>query len=95
MIEDRFVVSDELWTELERQLSGKASVGEVTAKDNHLFLEAIFWRDQPHHFWNQINQFCRFRRWAKSSVFEILLKAMSDDTDFEQALIDDAIVSVH
>ena len=44
MDERRFVVSDVLWRRLERHLPGKASDCGVTAKDNRLFLEAVFWR---------------------------------------------------
>ena len=44
MNEQRFVVSDILWQRLEPHLPGKVSDAGVTAKDNRMFLEAIFWR---------------------------------------------------
>ncbi len=44
MNEQRFVVTDRLWIKLEPLLPGKASDAGVTAKDNRLFLEAVFWR---------------------------------------------------
>ena len=44
MDEQRFVVSDVLWRRLEGHLPGKISDCGVTAKDNRLFLEAVFWR---------------------------------------------------
>jgi len=103
MDEQRFVVSDILWQRLEPHLPGKVSDAGATAKNNRLFLEAVFWRvrtgspwrDLPPGFgpWN--SQFRRFRRWAKSGVFESLFKAMSEDTDLEYALIDGTIVQVH
>ena len=103
MIEDRFVVSDYLWVRLEPQLPGKASDSGVTAQNNRLFLEAVFWRvrtgspwrDLPSQFgiWN--SQFRRFRRWAKSGVFESLFKAMSDDPDLEYALIPSRAFLMH
>ena len=91
MIEDRFVVSDELWTPLERQLPGKASDNGVTAKDNRLFFEAVFWRvrtrspwrDLPRHFGNWNGQ---FRRWAKSGVFESLFKAMTPTSNMHSLM---------
>ena len=96
MDEQRFVVSDTLWQRLEPHLPGKVSDAGATAKNNRLFLEAVFWRvrtgspwrDLPPGFgpWN--SQFRRFRRWAKSGVFESLFKAMSEDSDLEYALID-------
>jgi len=40
----RFVVSDVLWQRLEPHLPDKVSDAGATAKDNRLFLEAVFWR---------------------------------------------------
>ncbi len=103
MLSDRFVVSDNLWVRVEPQLPGKASDSGVTAQNNRLFLEAVFWRvrtgspwrDLPSHFGNWNSQFRRFRRWAKAGVFESLFNAMSGDPDLEYALIDGTIVQVH
>lgn len=103
MDEQRFVVSDVLWQRLEPHLPGKTSDCGVTAKDNRLFLEAVFWRvrtgapwrDLPSAFGNWNSQFRRFRRWAKTGVFESLFKALSDDSDLEYALVDGTIVQVH
>ena len=103
MNERRFVVSDALWQRLEPDLPGKVSDAGATAKDNRLFLEAVFWRgrtgspwrDLPPAFGDWNSQFRRFRRWAKSGIFESLFKAMSGDPDREYALIDGTIVQVH
>jgi transposase len=43
--------------------------------------------------WNSVFQ--RFRRWAIKGVFERLFEVLSDEPDFEYALIDGTIVSVH
>ena len=103
MNEQRFVVSDILWQRLEPHLPGKVSDAGVTAKDNRMFLEAVFWRvrtgspwrDLPPAFGRWNSQFRRFRRWAKSGIFESLFKAVSEDPDLEYALIDGTIVQVH
>ena len=103
MNEQRFVVSDALWQRLEPDLPGKVSDAGAPAKDNRLFLEAVFWRvrtgspwrDLPPAFGDWNSQFRRFRRWAKSGIFESLFKAMSGDPDREYALIDGTIVQVH
>ena len=95
MNEQRFVVSDILWQRLEPHLPGKVSDAGVTAKDNRMFLEAVFWRvrtgspwrDLPPAFGHWNSQFRRFRRWARAGVFESLFKAMSEDVDLEYALI--------
>ncbi len=102
MNEQRFVVSDVLWQRLKSHLPGKVSDAGATAKDNRLFLEAVFWRvrtgspwrDLPPAFGHWNSQFRRFRRWAKSGVFESLFKVMSEGPDLEYALIDGTIVQV-
>ena len=103
MNEQRFVVSDVLWQRLKSHLPDKVSDSGATAKDNRLFLQAVLWRvgtgspwrDLPPAFGHWNSQFQRFRRWAKSGVFESLFKAMSEDPDLEYALIDGTIVQVH
>ncbi len=44
---------------------------------------------------NLATQFRRFRRWAAVGVFEKFFEALNQDPDFEYALIDGTIVSVH
>jgi transposase len=100
---DRFVVSDAVWEKVAWLLPGKASDAGVTAKDNRLFLEAVLWRvrtglpwrDLPSGFgrWNSVFQ--RFRRWVRAGVFERIFECLSGEPDFEYALIDGTIVSVH
>lgn len=100
---ERSVLSDSHWSIIAPLLPGKASDCGVTAKDNRLFFEALLWRvrtgapwrDLPSGFgsWNSI--FRRFRRWAKSGVFDRIFNALSGEPDFEYVLIDGTIVSVH
>ena len=100
---ERFVVTDRVWAEVWPHLPGKATDRGVTAADNRLFLEAVLWRvrtgspwrDLPSMFGNWNNVFQRFRRWAKAGVFERLFEGLSEEPDFEYALIDGTIVSVH
>ena len=103
MDQDRLVVSDAVWEKIASLLPGKASDSGVTAKDNRLFLEAVLWRvrtgspwrDLPQGFgrWNSVFQ--RFRRWVRAGVFDRLFERVSDEPDFEYALIDGTIVSAH
>jgi transposase len=87
----RFVITDQLWQRIEPHLPGKVGDAGATAKDNRLFLEAVFWRmrtgspwrDLPPAFGNWNSQFRWFRRWAMAGVFERLFKAMSCDPDFD------------
>ncbi len=97
------MVSDAAWERVASLLPGKASDSGVAARDNRLFLEAVLWRvrtglpwrDLPTAFgrWNSVFQ--RFRRWARAGVFERLFERLSDEPDFEYALIDGTIVTAH
>ena len=99
----RFVVSDAVREKVAPVLPGKVSDPGATARDNRLFLEAVLWRvrtgspwrDLPNEFgrWNSVFQ--RFRRWVRAGVFERLFEWVSDEPDFEYALIDGTIVSAH
>ncbi len=103
MDEQRLVLTNRVWERLAPLLPGKASDSGVTAGNNRLFLEAVFWRvrtgspwrDLPEKFGNWNSQFRRFRRWAERGIFESLFKVMANDPDFEYALIDGTIVPVH
>ena len=99
----RFVVGDAAWERIAPLLPGKATDPGATGKDNRLFLEAVLWRvrtggpwrDLPTEFgrWNSVFQ--RFRRWVRAGVFERLFERVSDEPDFEYALIDGTIVAAH
>ena len=100
---ERLVLADEAWEKVSPHLPGKATDCGVTAANNRLFLEAVLWRvrtgspwrDLPVAFGKSNSVFQRFRRWAKKGVFERLFEVLSEEPDFEYALIDGTIVSVH
>src|SRR3954463_8774512 len=99
----RFVVGDAVWEKVAPLLPGKASDPGATARDNRLFLEAVLWRirtgspwrDLPQGFgrWNSVFQ--RFRRWVRGGVFDRIFERVSEEPDFEYALIDGTIVTAH
>jgi transposase len=53
------------------------------------------WRDLPDAFGKWGSVWKRFRRCALKGVFEQIFAALSEDPDFEYALIDGTIVKVH
>src|SRR5215212_4367427 len=90
---DRFVVSDAVWEKVAPLWPGKASDGGVTAKDNRLFLEAVLWRLRTGPPWRALPE--RFGRWNRAEVFDRLFERVSDEPDFECALIDGTLVTAH
>ncbi len=103
MDRERFVIGDAVWEKIAGLLPGKTSDRGVTARDNRLFLEAVLWRirtglpwrDLPREFGNWNNVFKRFRRWVQAAVFERIFGVLSDEPDFEYAMIDGTIVTAH
>ncbi len=102
MITERLVIRDEVWEKVSPHLPGKVTDRGVTAADNRLFLEAVLWRVRTGSPWRDLppalgkwnSVFQRFLQWAKKGVFEHLFEVLSENPDFEYALIDSTIVSV-
>jgi transposase len=100
---DRNVLSKEQWERVAPLLPSKRSDPGRRAADNRLFLEAVLWiartgapwRDLHEQFGNWNSVFRRFHRWALKGVFETIFKHLSQDPDFEYALIDGTIIRVH
>jgi transposase len=100
---DRFVIGDAVWAKIEPLMRGKASDPGATARDTRLFVEAVLWRVRTGLPWRDLaaafghwnTVFQRFRRWAKAGVFERIFQSLSDEPDFEYALIDGTIVTAH
>ena len=96
-------MSDAQWERVAPLLPGKPGDPGRSAENNRLFLEAILWmartgtpwRDLHERFGKWNSAFRRFRRWATKGVFESLFKSLSDDPDFEYAIVDGTIVRVH
>lgn len=99
----RRVLSDAQWAIIEPFSLGKKSDPGQTGGDPRLFMEAVLWivrtgaqwRELPREFgkWNSV--FKRFPRWVKADAFYRMFKALSQDADFEYAMIDGTIVKVH
>ena len=101
--EVRLVLSDAQWRRIEVLCAGKTSDPGVTGRDNRMFVEGVLWiartgspwRDLPAVFgeWNSVFQ--RFSRWSRGGVWHRIFAALSDDPDFEYAIIDSTIVRAH
>ncbi len=103
MFQDRFVITDRMWTLMEPHCLGKVTDPGRTGSDGRLFLEAVLWiartgspwRDLPGSFGNWNTVFKRFREWVKRDVFKRIFDALSGEPDMEYAMIDATIVKVH
>src|SRR5688500_10365002 len=99
----RHEISDAAWERIEPLLPGRAGDVGVTAADNRLFIDAVYWivktcapwRDLPPRFgrWNSVFQ--RFNRWSKKGVWRRLAEVWSDDSDLEWVMIDSTVVRAH
>lgn len=96
-------LTDRQWQRIEHLVPGKEGDKGRTGEDNRLFVDGVLWivrtgvpwRDLPPLFghWNSV--YMRFRRWTRNGVWENLFKALADDPDFEQVMIDAIIVRAH
>jgi len=99
----RHEISQSAWERIEHLLPGRPGDVGVTAADNRLFINAVYWitktgapwRDLPARFgrWNSVFQ--RFNRWSKKGVWQRLAAALSEDADLEWLLIDSTVVRAH
>ena len=100
---NRNVLSEEQWERVMPLCAGKPGDPGRSGENNRLFLEAVLWiartgapwRDMPAAFGNWNSVFQRFRRWAVKGTFRRIFAILSDDPDFEYAIIDGTIVRVH
>ena len=99
----RTVLTDAQWERIAPLVPGKKGDPGRSGEDNRRFVEGVLWmvrtgapwRDLPEYFGKWSSVWKRFRRWALKGVFEKLFQALSDEPDFEYALIDGTIVKVH
>jgi len=94
---------DDQWAKIEGLLPGREETVGVTAKDNRLFVEAVFyryragipWRDLPERFGDFRVIHTRHTRWSKSGVWKRVFERLADDPDNEYAMMDSTIVRAH
>lgn len=103
MTTQRHALRDDQWERIKDLLPGRAGAVGVTAVDNRLFVEAVLyryhtgipWRDLPTAFGPFRQVHTRYRRWAKTGVWERVFAVLAADADHEYAMIDSTIVRAH
>ena len=99
----RHDISDEIWIKLEPHLPGRKGCWGTVAKDNRLFINAVFWilrtgapwRDLPPDYGDWKNTHRRFCRWRDKDIWSNLLKLLVKDADYEWLMIDATHCKVH
>jgi transposase len=99
----RHDISDTVWSLLEPHLPGRAGAWGGKARDNRLFINAVFWilrtgapwRDLPPDYGDWKNTHRRFCRWRDSGVWEALLEQLVTEPDYEWLMIDASHIKVH
>jgi transposase len=99
----RHDISDKVWSLLEAHLPGRKGTWGGIAKDNRLFINAVFWilrtgapwRDLPPDYgdWKNIQR--RFCRWRDKGTWEHLLNVLIEDPDYEWLMLDSSHIKVH
>ena len=99
----RHDISDRIWELLEPLLPGRPGSWGGKARDNRLFINAVFWilrtgapwRDLPPDYGDWKNTHRRFCRWRDKGIWEKLLEQLVVDPDFEWLMIDATHIKVH
>ena len=99
----RHDLSDEAWALIESHLPGQTGQWGGVARDNRLFINAVFWilrtgspwRDLPPEYgrWGTVHQ--RFIRWRDKRIWENILEKLIDEPDYEWLMADAGHCNVH
>lgn len=92
----------EQFQKLAPHLPGRRGSHGGVARDNHLFLNAVFyvaktgipWRDLPERFGKWDTVFHRFNQWSKKRVWKRLFELVQDP-DLEWLFVDSTTVRAH
>lgn len=99
----RHDITDRVWQLLEPRLPGREGAWGGKARDNRLFINAVFWilrtgapwRDLPPNYGDWKNTHRRFCRWRDKGIWESLLEQLVTEPDYEWLMIDASHVKVH
>ena len=99
----RHDINDRTWELLQPHLPGQVGLWGGQAKDNRLFINAVFWilrtgspwRDLPPDYGDWKNTHRRFCRWRDKAIWEGLLEKLVTEADYEWLMIDASHIKVH
>ena len=101
--QQRHDIGDRAWEKIRPYTIGEKGTRGGNARDTRQFINGVFWilrtgapwRDLPETYGNWKNVHRRFCRWRDKGIWEKILEALVDDTDFEWLMIDASHVKVH
>jgi transposase len=98
----RHAIPDDHWERIKDFLPGQKGDPGVTAKDNRLFIDAVWWiaktgaqwRDIPERFgkWNSVWK--RFDRWSRKGIWDRIFRELRDP-DLEWLILDSSVIRAH
>ena len=103
MEQHRHDMSDRAWEKIRPYTIGEKGTRGGNARDARQFINGVFWslrtgvpwRDLSETYGNWKKVHRRFCRWRDKGIWERILEALVDDTDFEWLMIDASHVKVH
>ena len=95
-------IGNRTWEKIKPYTIGEKGTGGGNARDTRQFINGVFWilrtgapwRDLPETYGNWKNVHRRFCWWRDKGIWEKILEALMDDTDFEWLMIDASHVKV-
>jgi transposase len=98
----RHAISDDHWERIKDFLPGQKGDPGVTAKDNRLFVDAVWWiaktgapwRDLPERFGKWSSVWKRFDRWARKGIWDRIFRELRDP-DLEWLILDSSVIRAH
>ena len=99
----RHDISDHVWSLLAPLLPGRRGAWGGRAKDNRLFVNAIFWilrtgapwRDLPERYGSWQTVYSRFRKWIEDGTLDNIFRVLSLEAELTELSIDASIVKAH
>ena len=99
----RHDISDHAWSLLAPLLPGRRGAWGGRAKDNRLFVNAIFWilrtgapwRDLPERYGSWQTVYSRFRKWIEDGTLDNIFRVLSLEAELTELSMDVSIVKAH
>ena len=96
-------ILDHAWSLLAPLLPGRRGAWGGGAKDNRLFVNAIFWilrtgapwRDLPERYGSWQTVYSHFRKWIEDGTLDNIFRVLSLEAELTELSIDASIVKAH